>query len=375
MRELKAKMTIRIGIDIHTIGARQTGNETYITNLIEAMVKAKPPDLEFVLYHTHEADIPDWPAKLRRVRPQNPIMRIPISFPLALLKDRIDVAHFQYVIPPISPCPTIATIHDISYEFYPKFFKPLSRLRMCTLIPMAARRSRYVLTVSQFSKNEIIKKYGIPEDKVIVTYNGVADRFRCITSKETLLKETARFKLNHPFILSVGTLNPRKNLPLLIKAYANLRKRGKIDQDLVLAGPESYKARQVFQEIKTQGVDKAVRAIGHVSDRELVALYNRADFFVYPSIYEGFGLPVVEAMACGTPVITSNCSSLPEVAGGAAVLIDPRSKSEMENAMSSLAADTDLRATLTKQGKKRAKHFTWDKTAEATLSAYFRALD
>ncbi|WP_430010164.1 glycosyltransferase family 4 protein [Methylophaga lonarensis] len=365
---------MRIGVDIHTVGARQTGNETYIRNLLRQMMPMATED-EFFLYQTKAVALPEWmqQAQLRTVKPHNPLLRIPLAFPWALKKDAIDVALFQYVIPPISSCPMVTMIHDISFEFYPEFFNPLSRKRMQLLIPFAARKSQHVLTVSEYSKRQIVERYGIAEDKVTVTYNGVAETFSPIENQTILDSTLQRFSLDKPFILAVGNLQPRKNIERLVRVYAKLRKKGLIEQDLVLVGQMHWQGHAILAEIEKHQVAEHVKTTGYVTDDELVALYNQADVFVYPSLYEGFGLPVIESMACGTPVITSDVSSIPEVAGDAAVLIDPLSDDALSAQLERVANDAALRASLREKGLVQARKFDWKTTAEKTLSILQRA--
>jgi len=179
-----------------------------------------------------------------------------------------------------------------------------------------------------------------------------------------------KYDLPRRFVLAVGNLQPRKNLDRLLGAYARLHDRGVVPHGLVLVGQRWYKGEAVAERIRELGIEKDVRLTGYVSDEELVALYNLADIFVYPSLYEGFGLPVLEAMACGTPVVTSNTTSLPEVAGDAAVLVDPRSESEIMNAIERVACDPDYRRELRRRGLAQAAKFSWRRVAEQTAEVY-----
>ncbi|AUZ84344.1 glycosyltransferase family 4 protein [Methylophaga nitratireducenticrescens] len=366
---------MRLGIDIHTVGARQTGNETYIRNLIKAMLASDEGQHEYFLYQTKEVALPEWMSKatIRKVTPHNPLLRIPFGFPLALKKDQIDVALFQYVVPPVMPCPVVTMVHDISFEYFPEFFNPLSRKRMQLLIPFSARKSAHVLTVSEFSKRQIIEKYRIPEDKISVTYNGVSDIFRHVTDALWLSHVLQKFGLDQPFILAVGNLQPRKNIERLVRVYAQLRKKDLIQHDLVLVGQMHWQGHAILNEIQKHGIEKHVKTTGYVNDTELVALYNRADVFVYPSLYEGFGLPIIESMTCGTPVITSNVSSIPEVAGEAALLIDPASDQELSDSLVRLVTETKLQDELIQLGFLQAKRFDWKITSEQTVSILQKA--
>ena len=359
---------LRIGVDVHAIGARQTGNETYIRNLVDNLIELSGGNNKFILYHTKILENMPWKERIHKVSPSHPALRIPFGFPYVLWRDKIDIAFFQYVIPPFCPCRSVVIVHDISYEFFPEFFHPLSRKRMQLLIPYSAKKSDHILTVSEFSKQQISQKYGIPESKITVTYNGVSKNFRVIDDQEYLDTALSRFDLSSPYILAVGNLQARKNIQRLVRVYASLKAQGKLNQDLVLVGQKHWKNHAIFDEIKKHNVEASVFVTGYVSDEELVALYNRADFFVYPSIYEGFGLPVIESMACGTPVITSNTSSLPEVAGTAALMIDPYDDAELAETMVMISQDQKLREHLITLGLEHIKKFDWKKTALKTLT-------
>ena len=372
------KTVARIAIDVHQIGLRQTGNETYIRNLVQEIAAISPSDLEFICFTTAaENELPSvrWPGPVKRIRPHASLVRIPISFPLELIRVKAHVAHFQYVAPPICPCPTVVMVHDISYELFPAFFHPIERKRMQILVPFSMRRAALVLTVSEFSKQSIVDTYHIPPERILVTYNGVSPIFRQLEGASSVpLERLERLLIRPPYILGVGNLQPRKNLDRLLAAYAGLRRRCSPPHRLVLVGQPAWQGHRVRQEVARLGLTDWVILPGYLSDDDLVALYNFADVFVYPSLYEGFGLPVIEAMACGTPVITSNVSSLPEVAGDAAVFIDPRSEMEICAALEQLINDPDLRNRLRTAGLERAGQFSWRSTAERTIEAYRQCL-
>jgi glycosyltransferase involved in cell wall biosynthesis len=365
---------MRLGLDIHQIGARQTGNETYLRNLLEQFsALSEPHDLR--LYHTGSVTSPDpaWRGVLRQIKPHTPFLRIPFSFPAALWTDKVDLAHFQYVAPPVCPCPTVVTVHDISYEFLPQFFRTAERLRMKALIPPSARRAREVLTVSEYSRRQLIEHYRLSPDKVTATLLGVSPRFRVIADEGWLDAQLARFDLRTPYLLGVGNLQPRKNLPRLIRAFARLKAKG-LPHQLVLVGQAAFRGHEVEAEIASRGLQNDVLLTGYVTEDELIALYNRATAFSYPSLYEGFGLPVIEAMACGVPVVTSNVSSIPEVAGDAAVLIDPQSEDELYCALMDVLSDPDRQRSMREKGLNRVPLFDWRKTAQQTLDIYRRSL-
>lgn len=367
---------LRIGIDVHCIGQRQTGNETYMRNLVERMSAMNLP-WDFNFYHTLSAsEFPHdgWRGDIHRVTPHRAMLRIPFGFPRVLNRDRVALAHFQYVAPPVCPCPTVVTVHDISYEYFPEYFNPLQRLRMRTLIPLSARRAAAVLTVSEYSRQDIIQRYGIEPERVVVTYNGVSPAFRLLSPEEAMTA-TARFGFQRPFILGVGNLQPRKNLERLIRAYARLRTAVDCEHDLVLVGQMAWKGHRIQETVERLSIAPFVHLTGYVSEQELVALYNRAALFAYPSTFEGFGLPVLEAMACGAPVLTSNTSSLPEVAGDAAITVDPYDEEAIGDGLRRLLHDEALRTCLRTTGFSQAAKFNWQTAAEQTAAVYARVLE
>ena len=366
---------MRLGIDIHAIGQRKTGNETYVRNLVQGILDMKQEDLSLYLYYTGSPLLPEWNVTFRRLWPNNPVLRIPVSFPIALRADRLDLAHFQYVIPPLTPCRTVVTIHDISFEFHPECFHPVDRKRMQLLIPFSARKSDHVVTVSEYSKKQLVERYRLPSEKVTVTYESIGKQFRVIEDRAQLEAVLRHFSLKTPYILAVGNLQPRKNMPRLIRAFARLRQKGLIEHALVLVGQLAWQGEEILSEIQARGVAPHVVTTGYVSEDHLVALYNGADFFVYPSLYEGFGLPVLEAMSCGTPVITSVTTSLPEVAGDAALYVDPLSDTDIESALLKLASNAELRRTLKNKGFRQAQLFTTKRFAEQTLAIFRKVAD
>lgn len=360
---------MRIGLDIHQIGERQTGNETYLVNLIEAVRAAPDPRDSFVMYRTRRDAPTQWDAIQRRVWPHQPLVRIPVSFPIALKRDAIDVAHFQYVTPPVCPCPVSVMVHDISYETYPEYFSRASVFRMRTLIPFSARRAQAVFTVSEFSRGEIVRLYGLRPADVIVTYPGAAAEFRPISAAE---QTAALAGLDVPphFVLAVGNVQPRKNLPRLLEAYAQARAGGVDVPPLVLVGQAHFRGREILRVIERLRLTEHVRITGYVTTRQLVALYNRASVFMFASLYEGFGIPILEAMACGTPVVTSTVTSMPEVAGDAALMVDPMDVHAIATAMVRVLSDPELADDLRARGLQRATMFSWADTAARTMAVW-----
>lgn len=363
---------IRAAFDVHVIGQRATGNETYADGLLQAFLARPPTDIDLVFYGSG-APGPGVPAsRFRAVSPDTPWIRIPVVTPLALARDRIDVAHFQYFGPPLWAGKMVLTVHDLSYERFPRYFSERFTRRMRLFMPWMCRRADRVIAVSEATRTDLLELYDLPPDKVDVIHNGVAADFQPIADSAALRARVARLGLGRPFILSVGNLCRRKNQARVVRAFARLVERG-IDHDLVLIGKEEQSGREVRDEIAWSGHGDRVHVAGFVSRDDLIALYNLAQFSVYASHYEGFGLPVAESMACGTPVLTSTTSCLPEVAGGAALLVDPSDDDAITDAMARMIDDAALRQRLREAGLARSRSLRWDHAAERTLDTYRRA--
>jgi glycosyltransferase involved in cell wall biosynthesis len=286
------------------------------------------------------------------------------------------VLHVQYTAPPFCPAPIIATIHDLAFEHLPETFTRRGQMQLRLTVRRTARRAGRIITVSEFSRQDIIRTYHLPPDKIAVTYNGVGDRF---TPHPASSSEAAdirrRFGIERDYLLAVGSLQPRKNLARLVRAYARLRaERANFTHQLVIAGRKLWLAEEVFTEIERQCCARDVIVTDYVADEELPALYRGAAALVYPSLFEGFGLPPLEAMACGTPVVTSNTSSLPEIVGEAALMVDPTDEAALTRGMLEVISDERLRARLREAGCERARRFTWRAAAEKTLGIYKEVL-
>lgn len=362
---------MKIALDIHTLGQRHTGNETYMRNLTAAMVR-QGQDIDWLYYHFGQVELPQWPGEYKELRWRSPFLRLPLEFPRRLREDRPDLAHFQYIGPPRCSCPFVVTVHDISFETDQSFFNPADRLRMRLLIPWSVRRAAHVLTVSEFSKAQIVEHYRVPEDRVTVTYNGVDDVFSEPLSDAEVLRLKQRYGLREPFILAVGNVQPRKNLVRLLRAFSALNASGDAqDWSLYMVGQSRWGAEESYRQLSQLGLEHKAHFLGYVDSQEdLAAIYKIATIFAYPSLYEGFGLPIVEAMAAGTPVLTSKVTSMPEVAGDAAVLVDPTSTDDIAQGLLRLMGDSGLVDTLVEKGKRRATAFNWETAASQTLSVY-----
>lgn len=281
----------------------------------------------------------------------------------------VDVFHAtDHLLPRLARVRSVFTLHDLVFRFYPETHKLLNRWFLALMMPRFLEAADAVIAVSEWTKKDAIELYGLDEDKVSVIYEGVNPRFRPAPS-ETISVIRQKYGLPEGFILSVGTIEPRKNLTSLLEAYHSLR-NARPDLKLVIVGKKGWLYEGFFRKLHKLGLENEVIFPGFVRDEDLPALYSAADLFVFPSLYEGFGLPVLEAMACGAPVVTSNTSSLPEVAGEAALLIDPRSLEALARAMRDVLDNKILRDDLRARGPKQAAKFTWETAARETLAIY-----
>ncbi len=270
---------------------------------------------------------------------------------------------------PLAISRQVVTIHDLSTIDHPEWFSKPFALWYRFLLPHLAKRVHRVITDSQFSKNRILACFQIPEKKVKVIYPGVGEKFRPSTDIE-INRVRSKYKLASIYILAVGSLEPRKNLLRLLDAYE--RMRGQYPKmELVIVGSSGYP----FKDPHLDSLPKGTHLLSEIPDTDLPSIYSGAQFFVYPSIYEGFGLPILEAMACGTPVIASNATSIPEVVGEAGMLFDPFNVDAIATGMEKVINDPDLQNHLTELGLQRAKLFTWDRTAQQVWELLVQALE
>jgi glycosyltransferase involved in cell wall biosynthesis len=364
---------MRIGIDAHHVNGKPQGSRTYLLALIKALARLSKDDLIVYSFRPGEtaALLPANGLEHRRVFPGSPRIRLPLVVPALAIRDRLSVLHSQYLSPPLSFVPDVVTIHDILFETHPDLFRGAFSERSVALIRRSARRASIVLTVSEFSRSALIERYRLPEEKVVVTPNGV-DRevFRPLVADVAGIRE--RYRLDGPFALAVGRIEPRKNLVALLRAFSRARKALSGDVRLVVAGPEDFRSRDVFQEAERME-EGSVRFLGAVPDSDLPGLYNLAEAFLYPSLAEGFGIPVLEALSCGTPVLSSRRGALPEVGGDAVFWVEPEDEEALALGIERILTDSELRLRLRAAGPARAGGFDWSETAKRTLEAYRRA--
>ena len=366
---------MRIGIDAHCIGQRKTGNETYTNSLVKHLGLLEPDGIDYVVYLTSKAsqtgEVFDGPrSRAKLIRPESPYLRIPFGFALESRSEKLDLIHAQYFLPHHLRCRTVLTVHDVLYERYPKFFTKMDLYRNKIGVPWSCRRADHIITVSESSKRDLVEFYDLDPTRITVTYHGPDESYRPIEQQVAREHLRKRYGLEGEFILYVGAIQPRKNVPRLLSAFAELKRKKLIPQKLVIVGPKTWLATEAFAAIEKHSMEGDVMVTGYVPQEDLACFYSAATVFVYVSICEGFGLPVLEAFACGTPVITSLGSSLEEIAGGAAVLVDPLDVSAIASAIENVLSSSDLRASLRALGLARSSHFSCHEMALRTEAVY-----
>jgi glycosyltransferase involved in cell wall biosynthesis len=357
-----------IGIDASRSAAqKRTGTENYSLNLIRHLLASqsehcyrlyfnRPPTCEFRIPNS-EFRIMPFPRLWTHLRLSWEMVRYP--------PDLLFVP--AHVLPVVHPRRSVVTVHDLGYLYYPEAHRLLDRLYLDLSTRYNARAATHLIADSSATQHDLIERYGIEPDKITVVYPGYDQTiFQPVRDEGVIEAVKTRYGIAGDYILFVGTLQPRKNLIRLIEAFSNLQPPTS-NLQLVIAGKKGWLYQEIFRQVEDLGLEKEVVFTGYVPEGDLPALLSGARLFVFPSLYEGFGLPVLEAMACGTPVVCSDASSLPEVAGDAAVLVDPLDVEGLAAAMERVLDDKELRANLIDRGFEQARKFSWERCARETL--------
>ena len=364
---------MRIGIDARKL--HDFGIGTYIRNLLRELARLDQ-HTEFVLLCR-----PDDVEAMQRLGPNfRPVISRAghysvteqLTIPLALAREGVTLFHApHYVLPPLVHCRSVVTIHDCIHLMFPQYLPNRIALAYArTSMAMAARRATRVMTVSESSKKDIIRFFGTDPSKIDVIYNAYDERFGVEPHEDAVARVRERYQLQDPFVLYAGNVKPHKNLERLIEAFHIVRDRGLDHLKLVMIGDDISKYASLRRAVHRHQLHKYVRFLGYVPEETLAAMYRLAGVFVFPSLYEGFGLPPLEAMVSGTPVVTSNVSSLPEVAGDAAVLVDPYDPEAIADGIHRVLTDDQLRRDLRRKGLARARQFSWEASVHRIREIY-----
>jgi len=368
---------MRVGIDARLVYYSQAGIGQYIFHLVNGLARLDAEN-EYVLLQSRKDDttILERP-NFRRISLWTPshhrLERYALNVELVRLG--LDVLHSPDFIPPHRPsCKSVITVHDLAFLLYPHFLTKESA-RYYGHIDQAVRWTDHIIAVSESTKRDTIQHLGVPEDKITVVYEAANPVFRPIGRDEAREQVRSRHGVQGPFVLFVSTIEPRKNVPTLIRAVWQLQECYKEDVRLVLAGGKGWLFEDAFATVQDLKMDSQVHFVGRVSSEELLYLYNAAEMLAHPAFYEGFGLPPLEAMACGLPTIVSNVASLPEVVGDAGLLIDPHDVDELTVAMWRVLSDGELRQEMRNKGLRQAERFSWERAARETLAIYKLAFE
>lgn len=376
---------LHVGVNAHLLSLTETYRSAGISFYIQKLLDNLPvvdPKIRYTAFVGQRQGSP-WhsdagPSGLRcrssRLPTQRPMLRIwweQAIQPWSNHQAGVDLSHgMAFVGPLLGACPFVITVHDLSFLRYPQSFRAPNRFYLRLFTRLSAQRAQRVIAVSESTKRDLVQQYGLSRNKVDVIHNGVDPSFHPLPAAQVTAFRAAR-GLPHQFLLFVGTLEPRKNVAGLVEAYARLAKPR---PPLMLVGGKGWLYDEVFALVEARNLTDEVQFVGYVPAEELPAWYNAATVFVYPSFYEGFGLPPLEAMACGTPVVTSSASALPEVVGQAGLMVDPGDPDALTAAMERALTDLDLREQMQSAGIAQAAGFSWRKTALHTAACYWRAM-
>jgi glycosyltransferase involved in cell wall biosynthesis len=382
--------TLKVGIDVTSALTQGGGIGRYTRELIHALshdtsfaeqfditfFSARPPANTPVLnpLPTHPA-ITHKPAFVDEKWLYRLWYRLRFPLPVQTFTGRLNLFHSpDFVLPPLAGnIPSLLTVHDLSFLHYPKTFTPALVNYLNNVVPWSVGRATHILADSIATQNDLVTLWHTPVEKITVLYSGVNPRFSPVNDPAEIENIRQKYKLGDaPWILSVGTVQPRKNYQLLIQAFGKIAHR--FPHNLVITGGKGWLFEDILAEVQAQGLDGRVIFTGFVDDKDLPAIYSGATLLAFPSLYEGFGLPILEAMACGTPVINSDASCLPEVAGDCTVQLAPESADAWASALANLLEDQALREHLIQAGFEQIKQFTWKRSAEQLLSIYMQML-
>jgi glycosyltransferase involved in cell wall biosynthesis len=375
---------VHVGLNAQLLSLRQSyrgaGISWYIFNLIKNLPAVSPDHFLYSVFlsdRAFESQANGVSLRFTQLPTHRPLIRIfweQFIQPAVLKKSGIELLHaLAFVAPVIGSTPFVVTIFDLSFIRFPDAFRPFNRWYLRQFTGLSARRARAVITISESTRQDVINLLNLPASQVHTIYCGVDENFKPMSQADIAAFKAAK-SLPEEFILFLGTLEPRKNIDGLIKAYAQWHQADPKALPLVIAGGKGWYYEHIFSQVELLNLTDCIRFPGYVPQEELPLWYNAATLFAYPSFFEGFGLPVLEAMACGTPVVTSTAASLPEVTGsdGAARLVPPEDTETLARALAEISHQPDLRVYMSERGLARAAQFSWQTTAQQTTAIYER---
>ncbi len=377
---------MHITMDISPAVHKHAGLGRYAAELLTALMAVAPEHEYSAVYYAptgNERPAPpldNVPAQALRLGAKPWRMNVLLSDYLGRGMDRAvpagDVFHgTDHLLPVYKHSRTVFTVHDLIYLFYPQYHLRLNRWFLTLMLPRFLRRADGVIAVSEHTRRDVMTHMRIPEEKITVIYEGANPNYRPLNDPAAVAAVRAKYNVPERYILFFSTIEPRKNLGALLGAYHALLARPGTWPDLVIAGRKGWLYEPVFARVQALGLTERVRFTDWVAEADAPALMNGAEVFVYPSLYEGFGLPPLEAMACGVPVVASSASSIPEIVGEAGLLVNPTDEGALMEAMQAALTDPQLRASMRARGLARAKRFTWEAAARETLKVYARVVD
>lgn len=365
---------MKIGIDAHAVEREGSGNCTYISNLLLALKEIDDKN-EYILYATdknhafYDSFNGSLNFRIRQLIVKNPFFRIPFFLARQTYKDFLDILHVQYNAPPIHKGKLVVTIHDLGFLHLPETFSRSEAMRLKILTKFTANKSEKIITGSEYSKNDIIRSYGIDGKKIAVIPYGVSQDFDSNKDSQETLAVLKKYNIPDKYMLNVGRLNPRKNFTSLVQAFNKLKKTHPLPHKLVIVGIEDYNTSQILRSIKE--IDKGdILFTGFVAKVDLPFIYSQAEIFIYPSLFEGVGLPILEAMKSGVPVVTSNTTSLQEIVQDAAITVDPLDVEALSQAVWTLLSDSRLREDYIEKGLVRSQDFSSEIMAQQMIEIY-----
>jgi glycosyltransferase involved in cell wall biosynthesis len=378
-----AQRTPRIGLNAHLLSLSATYRGAGVSHYIDSLLRYLPQadqSLNFLAFVGDESiALTGWERHVscwHTARPPARILWEQSAQPWGAWRKKLDLLHVPVNVGPIIvPCPVVVTIHDLSFYLYPELFQPAQRTYLQHMTRQTVTRAARVIAISENTRADIVRILGVSEDQVAVIPLGLDAEMRPVAQREPIEALRQRRGLPEHMLLFLGTLEPRKNITTLLEAYALLRRQPGWVHRLVIAGGKGWYYDAIYATAERLGLRDDVLFAGFVPQEELPLWYNAAEVFVYPSLYEGFGWPTLEAMACGTPVVASNTSALPEVVGDAGLLVDPHDAQALATAIASVAQDPARAASLRQAGLARAQQYSWYDTAHKTCQLYHQVLE